>query len=245
MATGLQKIQRELRSRADKRKAAILQRFFKTGPGEYGAGDIFLGLPVPLQRQIAKKYSHLSRLCLRPLLKSKIHEFRLVALLILTAQYESAISLDAKKKIVGFYLKNARFINNWDLVDLSAYKILGDFLLRFQANPIILYKLARSSNLWERRMAVVATYAFIKAGRTKEVFLIAGKLLEDKHDLIHKATGWMLREAGKRTGADRLKRFLDKHHKTMPRTALRYAIERLSPAEKRSYLSGGKLSLRL
>jgi len=231
----LQEITRELKKHANPFQASILQRFFKTGPGEYGAGDVFLGLKVPVQRQIVRRYMDLDRKSIQKLLNSKIHEFRLVALLILVAQYEAAKDLKSKESIVSFYLKNTRRINNWDLVDLSVYKILGDFLLlsgKFQ----ILTRLAASKNLWERRISMIATYAFIKAGRTKEVFILAKKLLKDEHDLIHKAVGWMLREAGKRVSARELKEFLDKHYRQMPRTALRYAIERLSPCEREHYL---------
>jgi len=231
----LQEITRELKKRANPLHASILQRFFKTGPGEYGAGDVFLGLKVPVQRQIVRRYIDLDRKSIQTLLDSEIHEFRLVALLILVAQYEAAKDLKSKKSIAAFYLKNTRRINNWDLVDLSVYKILGDFLL-LSGESKILTRLAASKNLWERRISMIATYAFIKAGRTKEVFILAKKLLKDEHDLIHKAVGWMLREAGKRVSARELKEFLDKHYHQMPRTALRYAIERLSPRERERYL---------
>jgi 3-methyladenine DNA glycosylase AlkD len=242
----LKRLEQEINSHANKPQAAILQRFFKTGPGQYGAGDRFLGLKVPLQREIAGKYGDLPLTDIRALLNSKIHEFRLIALMILTAQYEAAVRPADKQKIVEFYLRHSSRINNWDLVDLSAYKILGDFLLlaetvsslkiKYQAQSF-LKRLAASSNLWERRMAMVATYAFIKAGRTKEVFTIAERLLRDEHDLIHKAVGWMLREAGKRVGEAELKKFLDEYQGQLPRTALRYAIERLSPREREHYLS--------
>ncbi|MFA5155690.1 MAG: DNA alkylation repair protein [Patescibacteria group bacterium] len=231
----LRQIKAELNRQANKPQAAILQRFFKTAPGQYGAGDVFLGLKVPLQRQIAKKYAALDRTGLRTLLNSKIHEFRLVALLILVAQYEAADNLADKKSVVDFYLQNAGRINNWDLVDLSVYKILGDYARR-TGETAILYRLAASRNLWERRMAIVATYALIKAGQTKDTFALAKKLLRDEHDLIHKAVGWMLREAGKRVGETELRRFLDAHHRLMPRTALRYAIERFSPRDRERYL---------
>ncbi|MFA5886543.1 MAG: DNA alkylation repair protein [Patescibacteria group bacterium] len=246
--SSIQKLKRELTSLANKPQAAILQRFFKTGPGQYGAGDRFLGLKVPLQRQIAQKYGDLDWKGLQELLASKIHEFRLVALLILVAQYERAQDLKDKKNIVDFYLSNVKGINNWDLVDLSVYKILGDFLSRQEdflvkgANVLslevkqLLDKLAESTNLWERRMSIVATYAFIKAGRSEETFRLAGKLLKDEHDLIHKAVGWMLREAGKRVSEKELLNFLDKNYLKMPKTALRYAVERLRPAQRERYL---------
>ena len=230
--TDLEKIERELKSHENKPQAAILRRFFKTAPGEYGAGDVFFGLKVPLQRRIAMKYRDLNLTGVKALLKSKIHEFRLVGLLILVEQYTVAKEEKTKKSLVSFYLKNTKTINNWDLVDLSVYKILGDWFL--PRDKSILFKLAESKNLWERRMAMVATFAFIRAGRTKETFLIAKKLLKDEHDLIHKAVGWMLREAGKRTGEKNLEGFLARYYRQMPRTALRYAIERL-PQKRREY----------
>ena len=232
----IKQISAELKSRASKSRSSILQRFFKTGPGQYGAGDVFLGLSVPLQRQIARKYVDLDRSALQALLNSEFHEFRLVALLILVAQYETAQELKDKRSIVDFYLKNTHRINNWDLVDLSVYKILGDFLL-LTGKTALVERLAVSRNLWERRIAMIATYAFIKAGRSKETFIIAKKLLKDEQDLIHKAVGWMLRELGKRVSKAELKDFLDEHHQAMPRTALRYAIERFSPKERKHYLT--------
>ena len=247
--SNLKKLTKELESNANKPQAAILQRFFKTGPGQYGAGDRFLGLKVPLQRQIARKYRDLDQPGIKELLNSKIHEFRLVGLLILVEQYEAAQELKGKKKIVDFYLKNTKGINNWDLVDLSVYKILGDFLYRQEKvllkktqiislkSKKLLNKLAESKNLWERRMAMVSTYAFIKAGRHEETFALAKKLLQDEHDLIHKAVGWMLRETGKRVSRSKLLEFLDAHHHLMPRTALRYAIEHLTPREREHYLT--------
>ncbi|MFA5184614.1 MAG: DNA alkylation repair protein [Patescibacteria group bacterium] len=229
-------ISTELKSKASRSRSSILQRFFKTAPGQYGAGDVFLGLTVPLQRQIAKQYADLDRPALQSLLNSKFHEFRLVALLIMVFQYEGAKEREDKKSIVDFYLRNTNRINNWDLVDLSVYKILGDFLC-LTGETGRLDRLAASRNLWERRMAMVATYAFIKAGRSAETFWIAKKLLKDKEDLIHKAVGWMLRETGKRVSEAELKRFLDRHYRAMPRTALRYAIERLEPRTRERYLA--------
>jgi len=234
--SNLKELVQELHSYANKSQATILQRFFKTKPGQYGAGDVFLGLKVPLTRRLALKYSNLDRAGITSLLANKIHEFRLVGLLILIRQYEIAKDLKTKKAIVDFYLKNTRGINNWDLVDLSVYKILGDFLLLEKRALKILNKLVSSKNLWERRMAMIATFAFIKEGQTTETFRIAKKLLKDEHDLIHKAVGWMLREVGKRVSKSELLEFLDHHRKIMPRTALRYAIEHLSPAERKYYL---------
>lgn len=233
--TSLEKIKRELRSHANKSQASILRRFFKTGPGEYGTGDVFLGLKVPLQRRIALKYRDLGLAGVKELLASPIHEFRLVGLLILIEQYAAAKEEKIKKTIVDFYLRHTKHINNWDLVDLSVYKILGDWLLSH--NRTILFKLAKSKNLWERRMAMIATFAFIKVGRAEDTFLIAQKLLRDEHDLIHKAVGWMLREAGKRVSEPALINFLDAQAGRIPRTALRYAIERLPAARRKYYLA--------
>lgn len=234
--TDLQKITNDLNKLANKPQASILQRFFKTAPGQYGAGDVFLGIKVPVQRKIAKKYSYLNLKDLKALLESKIHEFRLVALLILVEQYEKAADLKTKEKIVKFYLSQRLRINNWDLVDLSVYKILGDWLLLRTSELKILDKLASSKNLWERRIAIIATFAFIKKGQAKETLNLAKKLLKDEHDLIHKAVGWMLREVGKRVSKKKLLIFLDQNSKNMPRTALRYAIEHLSPSEREYYL---------
>jgi 3-methyladenine DNA glycosylase AlkD len=169
------------------------------------------------------------------LLQNKIHEFRLVGLLILVIKYQAA-DKKGKANIFKFYLQNTKYINNWDLVDLTVDKIIGDYLVLTGDSLALLNKLASSANLWERRMAIVATYAFIKTGRSDEAFKVASKLLSDKHDLIHKAIGWMLREVGKRVGRQELKRFLDKNIKNMSRTTLRYAIEHFPEAERQFYL---------
>jgi len=235
--SNLIKITKELKSLANKPQAVVLQRFFKTGKGQYGEGDIFLGIKVPLTRKIALKYLSLDFKDISSLLKSKIHEFRLAALFILVAQYQKTEDRKVKAKIVSFYLRNTKYINNWDLVDLSVAKILGDYLILEEKKIKILSTLAKSKNLWERRMAMVATYAFIQKGRAEEALDLAKKLLHDNHDLIHKAVGWMLREVGKRTDKKKLKSFLDEHIKNMPRTALRYAIERLSAVEREYYLN--------
>lgn len=232
----LAKLTKELQGRADLKRAAVSRRFFKTGPGQYGAGDRFLGLTVPLQRQIARRYARLSLKDIQVLLNSPWHEFRLVGLLILVEQYQKAANLKEKGRWVDFYLKNTKRFNNWDLVDLSVYKILGDYLWLVPAKKVILGKLAASTNLWERRLAMVATFAFIQKGRAEETLAIAKKLLKDEHDLIHKAIGWMLREVGKRVSEKKLIVFLDQYGHYMPRTALRYAIERLSPARRAYYL---------
>lgn len=214
------------------KKAKLLQKFFKTGKGEYGEGDIFLGINVPKQREIAKKYKYLTLNNIQKLLSNKIHEFRLVGLMILTDQYEKGLKKD-KETIVNFYLKNTENINNWDLVDLSSYKILGDYLL--DKNKNLLYKLAQSKNLWEKRIAIISTYTFIKNSEFVDFIKIANILIKDKHDLIQKAVGWMLREVGKKD-IKVLYKFLDKHYDTMPRTTLRYAIERLDKKKRQFYM---------
>lgn len=235
--TSFSNLQKDLKSASDSGKALVLQRFFKTGKGEYGEGDIFLGITVPKQRIIAKKYaSSLDFLEIQKLLDSKLHESRLIALMILVDKYEKNKEETYRKKIVYFYLKNTKRINNWDLVDLSVYKILGDWLVSNLNHLKILDKLAVSKNLWERRIAIISTYAFIKKGKTVEIVNIAEKLLDDSEDLIHKAVGWMLREMGKRVSEPELLKFLDKHKTRMPRTALRYAIERLHPEQREYYL---------
>lgn len=228
----LKQLKNELNKLANKKQAENLQKFFKTGPGEYGAGDIFLGIKVPAQRIAAKKYPSLNFNDLQKLLNSKIHEHRLSALLILIGQYKKAES-GAKKKFVDFYLRNTENVNNWDLVDLSCHYILGDYLLDKPRR--ILYQLAGSKNLWERRIAMISTFASIRNKEFGDTLKIAERLLNDQHDLIHKAAGWMLREAGKRDQAV-LIGFLDKHYKAMPRTMLRYAIEKLSEKKRKYYL---------
>jgi 3-methyladenine DNA glycosylase AlkD len=225
-------VRKELKSMADPDKAAILQRFFKTGPGQYGEGDIFIGVMVPQSRQVAKKFSQLPLGEVRTLLYSCIHEERLVALLILAWRYSSASSSREKEEIVKFYLDNIKQVNNWDLVDLSAPNILGAHLVDRDDKRRLLYRLAGSENVWERRIAIVATHHFIRNGDFSDTLKIAEMLLQDRHDLIHKAAGWMLREVGKRDAAAE-EAFLEKHCSVMPRTMLRYAIEWL-PESKRS-----------
>ncbi|MBI4779448.1 DNA alkylation repair protein [Candidatus Falkowbacteria bacterium] len=228
----LKNLKSELKKLADKKQAAILTGFFKTGKGQYGEGDIFLGIKVPAQRKVARQYENLSLADAQKLLHSKIHEQRLIALLILLSRYKKADDR-GKKKIVDFYLKNTKNINNWDLVDLSCHYILGDYLLDKPRR--ILYKLARSKNLWEKRIAIISTFAFLRNKQFNDTLKISEILLNDRHDLIHKASGWMLREAGKRDQAV-LEKFLDKHYKIMPRVMLRYAIEKLSEGKRKFYL---------
>ncbi|MCX7955857.1 MAG: DNA alkylation repair protein [Patescibacteria group bacterium] len=229
----LNKLIKDLEKLADKEKAKVYQRFFKTGKGEYGEGDKFLGLTVPQVRMVSKRYvNELSLDDLKKLLQNKIHEYRLSALLILRFKYEKADE-KTRDKIVNFYLKNTSFINNWDLVDLSCHYILGNWLLNKKRN--ILYNLVNSKNLWERRIAVVSTFEFIKNNDFKDTLKIAEILLNDKHDLIHKAVGWMLREIGKRN-KELLVNFLNKNYQKMPRVMLRYALEKFNEKEKKKYL---------
>lgn len=227
------KILKEIYSHGDKEKAKILSRFFKTGKGQYGEGDKFLGVTIPISRSIAIKNKNARFSEIDGLLKNKVHEVRLVGLLLLVHKYENANKKE-KEKIARFYLKNTKYINNWDLVDLSAPKILGEYLF-FEKDKNILLKLARSNNFWEQRIAILSTFAFVKKGELVWTFKIAKMFLGSNQDLIHKAVGWMLREAGKRNEKV-LRKFLDANVKKMPRTMLRYAIERFPTKIRRSYL---------
>jgi len=214
----------------DRDKAGILQRFFKTGAGQYGEGDFFLGVSVPQLRKLSKECGEIDLSEVRALLWSSVHEERFLALLILIRDYEEADHA-GKRRIYGLYLQNTRWINNWDLVDLSAPKIVGDFLMIRDRKP--LYRLARSSDLWERRIAILATFRFIKERQFNDTLNISEILLRDKEDLIHKAVGWMLREVGKRDVSAE-EAFLKQHYRQMPRTMLRYAVERF-PSEKKKH----------
>jgi 3-methyladenine DNA glycosylase AlkD len=227
-------VRKELKSMAEPEKAAILQRFFKTGPSQYGEGDIFIGVMVPQSRRVAKKFNELPLGEVRTLIYSRVHEERLVALLILAWRYSSASSSREKEEIVKFYLDHIKRVNNWDLVDLSAPNILGAHLVDRDGRRRLLYRLAGSENVWERRIAIVATHHFIRNGDFSDTLKIAEMLLQDRHDLIHKAAGWMLREVGKRDAAAQ-EAFLEKHWSVMPRMMLRYAIERLPESKRRRY----------
>ena len=227
-------IQRELESLGDASQAAILQRFFKTGPGEYGAGDRFRGIRVPVLRGLAKKYQELSLAEARRLLPSPFHEDRLLVLLILIRQYDRG-DQDVRDQLHRFYLEHTRFVNNWDLVDVSAPHLLGHYLEDRPKDTLT--RLAASGNWWERRLAIIATLHFIKRQDFDETLRIARLLLGDPEDLIHKAVGWMLREVEKRQTAV-AEAFLRKHYRQMPRTMLRYAIERLPEARRQAYLKG-------
>lgn len=228
----LTQITRELINFGDPLRAELLMGFFKTGKGQYGEGDEFLGIKVPQQRILAKKYVDLSLSDIQTLLNHKIHEFRLVALFILVLKYKKTDER-GKKEIVDFYLKNTKRINNWDLVDSSAGYILGEYLA--DKDKSILYRFAKSKNLWERRIAIIATQGFIRRNQYEDTIKIAEILLRDDHDLIHKAVGWMLREVGNRNLGAELK-FLDKYYKEMPRTMLRYAIEKFPKSQRAFYM---------
>lgn len=223
----------DIRDHADKKRALGSARFFKTGPGQYGEGDIFIGLTVPQCRQLVHKYTSLSLSDSKKLLSSKIHEDRLIALLILVHQFTNGTTTQ-RHSIFNFYLKHLRYVNNWDLVDLSADKIVGEYLQ--EKSIALLKKLAHSKNLWKKRIAIVSTFAFIKRGKHQPTFCIALIVMNDSHDLIHKAVGWMLREVGKRASLQELRNFLNLHAPQMPRTMLRYAIERLPDKERKKFL---------
>lgn len=225
----IEQIKKELNKKADKEKAKLLARFFKTGKGEYGEGDIFIGIKVPEQRLIAKMFKEASFDDLSILIKSKIHEYRMTALFILIFKYA-----ENKEKCFNFYIKNIKTINNWDLVDLSAPKIIGEYLL--DKDREILYDFARSKDLWKKRIAIISTFTFIRQNDFKDTLKISEILLKDKHDLIHKAVGWMLREMGKRN-IDIEIQFLNKYYKEMPRTMLRYAIEKFPENKRKEFLS--------
>ncbi|MCW3997980.1 MAG: DNA alkylation repair protein [Candidatus Bathyarchaeota archaeon] len=229
----LDQLKRDLSQLRNLEKAKILSRFFKTGKGQYGEGDIFLGIPVPEQRKVAKKYVDLSLNNLQKLLFSKIHEHRLTALIILVSKYKKA-DHSGKSKIYNLYLKNTKNINNWDLVDLSAPKIVGDYLSN--KDKSILFKMAKSNNLWERRIGILSTFAFIRKNNFEDALSISKLLLHDKHDLIHKAVGWMLREIGKKD-QEIEEQFLKKYYMQMPRTMLRYAIEKFDKNKRKFYLN--------
>jgi 3-methyladenine DNA glycosylase AlkD len=227
--------QRRLRSLGSPAVAAVSARFFKTGPGQYGEGDRFVGVRVPVIRKVAREFQSLALREIRTLLHSDIHEERLLALLILVAQFQRGND-DLQRRIFDLYLANTACVNNWDLVDLSAPPIVGGYLATRPRS--LLYRLTRSSSLWERRIAVLATFHFIRQGDRDDTLRVAEMLLQDPEDLIHKAVGWMLREVGKRDLAAE-EEFLKQHGRAMPRTMLRYAIERFPEWKRRGYLDNG------
>lgn len=232
-----QTVQDELAAFGSPERAAGSARFFKTGAGQYGEGDIFIGVTVPEIRRVAKRHAALPLADLEDLLHSPVHEHRLTALLILVAQYARGDAA-ARERIYHLYLRNTDRVNNWDLVDSSAEHIVGPWLQDRPDKMAVLRRLAASESLWERRIAMLATFAYIKQGRAEEALQVADLLLADTHDLIHKAVGWMLREIGKRCGEATEEAFLLPRYRTMPRTMLRYAIERFPEDRRRAYLRG-------
>ncbi|MCH2286200.1 MAG: DNA alkylation repair protein [SAR324 cluster bacterium] len=227
-------IKNEMRKLANKKIAEHSQRFFKTGKGQYGEGDIFLGIRVPVLRKIAKKFRRISLAEVSKLLESKFHEERLLSILMLVNLFKSGDE-DDQELIYELYLDKTKFINNWDIVDISAGNIVGAFL--FEKDKAPLYRLVFSENLWERRIAIVATFYFIRNDEFDDTLKIAEILFTDKEDLIHKAVGWMLREVGKRV-IEIEEEFLEEHYLKMPRTMLRYAIERFPETRRKMYLKG-------
>jgi 3-methyladenine DNA glycosylase AlkD len=226
-------VKAELRKLAKPQKAEIFKWFFKTKEGEYGFGDKFIGITVPEMRMVSKQFINLDLKEIESLLQSEIHEDRLTALFILVLKFKKEKLL--REEIYNLYLKNTKFINNWDLVDSSADKIVGAFLLEKPRQ--VLYQLAKSSLVWDRRIAIVSTYQFIRANQFEDTLKISELLLNDPHDLIHKAVGWMLREVGKKSKKD-LENFLNKHYQQMPRTMLRYSIEHFQAEIRQKYLHG-------
>lgn len=226
-------IKSELEASGNPEKAAHLSCFFKTGKGQYGEGDRFMGVTVPEQRAIARKYIAADLNILEELITSPFHEQRLTALLILTLKYQKSKQETEKQNYIRFYLSHTDFINNWDLVDLSCYFLLGHWLQ--DKDRTLLYQLADSPNLWEQRMAIVSCMSFVRQGDFRDCLAIADKLLDHPHDLIHKATGWLLRETGKKD-KNALLAFLQERHLRMPRTMLRYAIERFPEEERKKWM---------
>jgi 3-methyladenine DNA glycosylase AlkD len=229
----IHKIKRKLRESSSKEKAKILQSFFKTAPGEYGYGDVFIGVRVPEIRAIAKKYRRIKLSSVIKLLSSRIHEERLLALIILVLKFDEAKAKE-RKTIYQLYLQNTKYINNWDLVDLTAPNIVGKFLAGKGKKK--LYSLVKSGSLWERRISIVSTLHFIRNNYFADTIKLAKALLSDSEDLIHKACGWMLREVYKRDKASAVD-FLLKHRDEMPRVLLRYAFERFPEKQRKLYLA--------
>ncbi len=232
----LDELRKELKKCSSPAKAALLARFFKTGKGEYAEGDKFLGVVVPDERRIAKRYRDLPQQDVLELLHSPWHEERMIALFILTDQYQRG-DTKVRKAIYELYLKNTKHINNWDLVDLSAKYIIGEQIASGVVDEKVLFALAKSRSLWERRIAVLATFYSIAKGDARLALAVAEVLVNDPHDLIHKAVGWMLREVGKRCSVAEEEAFLDRHAATMPRTMLRYSLEHFPPQRKEYYMS--------
>lgn len=232
--TSLESLRARVRELSDPEDARFLQRYFKTGPGEYGEGDVFAGIRVPVLRTLAREHGDLPLEDAAELLRSPVHEERLLALLVLVRAHQRGTP-ERRREIYDLYLAHTRYINNWDLVDSSAEHVVGAQL--WEGNRSLLDRLARSESLWERRIAIMATFHFIRRGDFGDTFRIAETLLGDRHDLIHKAVGWMLREVGKRDQPAE-EAFLRAHHARMPRTMLRYAIERFPEPLRKAYLRG-------
>jgi 3-methyladenine DNA glycosylase AlkD len=230
----------DLRAFTKKARISDLARFYKTGPGEYAEGDLFLGGTVPQTRSVAKKYQNLELKELEKLFNSPFHEARLCAAIILNHQFEKSKQPQDRKKLFDFYLKQvkANHVNNWDLVDVSAPR-MGAYLTEVDDPMPLLLKLSKSKSLWERRVSMILTFALIRAGDLEPTIIIAESLLKDEQDLIHKASGWMLRELGKRD-VMMLRRFLSEHAHEMPRTMLRYTIEKLPERERKKWLQDSK-----
>ena len=232
--TTAKQVQDEFRALGDAEIAAHSARFFKTGEGEYGAGDKFLGIRVPETRRFARCHRELPPRTVGALLKSKYHEERLLAVLVLVVRYERGDEAE-RARVFETYLSMRRFVNNWDLVDSSAHKIVGPQLI--DGDRSLLYELAASDDLWDRRIAIMSTYHFIREGEFSDTLRIAELLLDDEEDLIHKAVGWMLREVGNRDRKAE-ETFLRKHYRDMPRTMLRYSIEKFPERTRKAYLNG-------
>lgn len=229
-------ITKELKSFSKNEKIEVFTRFFKTGKGEYGYGDMFWGITIPEIRGVARKYyKSVTLQDISELVESQIHEVRLTGYIMLTYMYEKAPK-DERENFVSFYLSNLSGVNNWDIVDLSCYKILGEYVLENPSKRVLLYDLLESKELWKERIAIVSTMALIRANEFEDTLRISKLLLGHKHDLIHKAVGWMLREVGKRD-INILRKFLQRNIKGMPRTTLRYAIEKMDESERKRYLS--------
>ena len=224
---------RALRAHAEPARVAVLQRFFRTAPGEYGHGDRFIGVRVPAIRALVPRFASATLADIEALLASPIHEARLLAVLLLVRLFQTATDEATRRRVYSFYVSHTDRINSWDLVDVSAPAVVGGWLDTRSRAPLT--KLARSPQVWDRRIAILATHHFIRRGDPSDTFRIATLLLDDDHDLIHKAVGWMLREAGARDPAG-LRRFLASHHARMPRTMLRYAIEKFPEGERRMYV---------
>lgn len=235
----IDQLKAELIKLADPKRAESSAWFFKTAEGQYGHGDVFMGVSVPNQRKIAKHFYNLKLEDVEKLLQSKEHEFRLTAVIIMVEKFKKADE-QTKKQIYDFYLQNTKYINNWDIVDSSAGYIAGEYLLQNKLSIDVLIKLANSKSIWERRIAIISTFAFTMKGDPVPTLKISKILLHDVHDLIQKAVGWMLREVGKRVSLEKEEAFLleSDRYKTMPRTMLRYAIERFPEIRRKQFLLG-------